>query len=200
MITLKEALKLSPRQIGDLRRELKAKINQLNSLFDLAKEFTGIFEIKAATKTFLFSLIGQFLVSKYAVVSCDKKIGVIESKFDKEKLNGIIFENDGACVNTALRLSEANEEFAAKLRELGVEALVPMQYKNETRALILLGKRADGKEFSQSDIEYIYSAGSLAMISYENSRLFEEYLEKQKIEKDLELARNIQRNLLPKKN
>ncbi len=190
---------LNIQRLAESNRELKAKINQLNSLFDLAKEFTGIFEVEAATKTFLFSLIGQFLVSKYAVVSCDKKIGVIESKFDKEKLTGIIFGNDGACVNSALRLSEASEEFAVKLRELGVELLVPMQYKNETRALILLGKRADGKDYSQSDIEYIYSAGSLAMISYENSRLFEEYLEKQKIEKDMELTRNIQRNLLPKK-
>jgi sigma-B regulation protein RsbU (phosphoserine phosphatase) len=41
--------------------------------------------------------------------------------------------------------------------------------------------------------------GSLAIISIENARLFNETLEKQRLEKDLETARNIQKNLLPKK-
>jgi sigma-B regulation protein RsbU (phosphoserine phosphatase) len=40
---------------------------------------------------------------------------------------------------------------------------------------------------------------SFAIISIENSRLFEETIEKQKMEKDLELARSIQQNLLPSK-
>jgi sigma-B regulation protein RsbU (phosphoserine phosphatase) len=189
---------LNFKRLEESNKKLDAKINQLNSLFDLAKEFTGIFDINNATKIFLFSVIGQFLVSKYAVVSCDKNTGVIESKFDAEKIAEIIY-GASACFPEPIITARSETAAAKALAEFGAELVVPMQYKNETRGLIILGKRADGKEYSQSDIEYIYSVGSLGMISFENSRLFNEYLEKQKMEKDLELARKIQRNLLPKK-
>ena len=39
--------------------------------------------------------------------------------------------------------------------------------------------------------------GSLAIISLENKRLFQEALEKQKLEEELDLARDIQKNLFP---
>ncbi|MCK9211221.1 MAG: PP2C family protein-serine/threonine phosphatase, partial [Ignavibacteriaceae bacterium] len=42
------------------------------------------------------------------------------------------------------------------------------------------------------------SVGTLAIISLENKRLFQEALEKQKLEEELEIAKGIQRNLLPK--
>ena len=60
-----------------------------------------------------------------------------------------------------------------------------------------MGKRVNNSEYTDVDIEFIYSVGSLAIISLENRRLFSEELEKQKMEEDLEIARDIQNNLLP---
>ena len=85
----------------------------------------------------------------------------------------------------------------SELSDLGVEIIVPMQLQNKTRGIILLGNRAGNRGFNNSDIEYIYSVGNLAIISLENNRLFLEALEKQKMEEDLLIARDIQRNLLP---
>jgi len=72
-----------------------------------------------------------------------------------------------------------------------------MQIKNETKGIILLGGKKNKEIFSKYDIEYINSIGSLAIISIENAILFKEALEKQAIERDLETARIIQKNLLP---
>ena len=63
--------------------------------------------------------------------------------------------------------------------------------------MILLGNRAGNRDYLDSDIEFIYSVGNLAIISLENKRLFEEALEKQKLEEELLIARDIQQNLLP---
>jgi sigma-B regulation protein RsbU (phosphoserine phosphatase) len=41
--------------------------------------------------------------------------------------------------------------------------------------------------------------GSLSIVSIENRRLFKEALEKQRMEEELEIARDIQKNLLPRK-
>ncbi len=82
---------------------------------------------------------------------------------------------------------------------MGIQVIVPMQIQGNTKGLIILGKRVNDLEFTDADIEFIFSVGSLAIISMENRRLFQEALEKQKLEEELDLAREIQRNLLPQK-
>jgi len=72
-----------------------------------------------------------------------------------------------------------------------------MEIQGKTKGLILLGKRVNNQPYNETDIEFIYSVGSLAIISLENKRLFLEELEKRKLEEELDLARDIQRNLLP---
>jgi sigma-B regulation protein RsbU (phosphoserine phosphatase) len=73
-----------------------------------------------------------------------------------------------------------------------------MQLQAETKGLILLGKRMNNISYSEADIEFISSLGSLAITSLENRRLFLEELEKLKLEEELELAKDIQKNLFPK--
>jgi len=72
-----------------------------------------------------------------------------------------------------------------------------MEIQGRTKGLILLGERINKQPYTDGDIEFIYSVGSLAIISIENKRLFIEELEKQKLEEELDIARDIQQNLLP---
>jgi len=76
--------------------------------------------------------------------------------------------------------------------------MIPMQLQGEASGLLLLGKRMNNISYSETDLEFINSVGTLAIISLENKRLFQEALEKQKLEEELEIAKGIQRNLLPK--
>ncbi len=66
---------------------------------------------------------------------------------------------------------------------MGIRLVVPMQIKQKTKGLILLGERNTTQSFSKSDIEFVASVGSLAIISIENSLLFKDALEKQRLEK-----------------
>ncbi len=59
-------------------------------------------------------------------------------------------------------------------------------------------RAAPGGSYSDSDLEFIYSLGNLAIISLENTRLFYEAVEKQKMENELNIARDIQKGLLPR--
>ncbi|MCB0753478.1 MAG: SpoIIE family protein phosphatase, partial [Ignavibacteriae bacterium] len=95
-------------------------------------------------------------------------------------------------------ISKESNDFI-ELYELGVKVIVPMVIKGKTKGSILLGKRITNSSYSQSDLEYLSSVANLAIISIENSRLFKQAVEKQIIEKDLEIARSIQKNLLPRK-
>ena len=186
-------------QIREVNRNLDSKVNQLSSLFDLSKEFSGILEIKMVSKMLTFSILGQMLVSKYAVVTCDDdNFKILDSKYSGPELLDSLKNFCAKNFTHTLVATEIAEKYES-LAKLEVELVSPMIIKGETKGLIILGKRRNNLEYSKSDIEYVASVGSLAIISIENARLFKDALEKQRLEKDLEIGRNIQKSLLPDK-
>ena len=145
----------------------------------------------------MFSLLGQFLLKKFALVRFEnEETEILDSKFDNEELLSLIIKYELRVIKESIINDQIQKDFP-ELTLLGVELVVPMQLQGKTRGLILLGERPIKKEYSESDLEFIYSIGNLAIISLENTRLFYEALEKQKMEEDLLIARDIQRNLLP---
>ncbi len=183
-------------KLSQINRSLDSKINQLSSLFDLSKEFSSILDDNRVNKLLVLTLIGQLAVSRYAIISIrNKQINLIDSKFSDDLIKSeITYEKYGD-----LKFPVTENNISHNLVKAGVRLIVPMNIKDQTKGLIILGKRMTQSEFSKSDIEFIMSVASLAVISIENAYLFKETLEKQKYEKDLEIARNIQRNLLPQK-
>lgn len=182
-----------------VNRELDSRIQRLSSLFELSKEFGLFSESTKVTRLLVFSLIGQFLVQKYALLRFEgNDIEVIEPKFPVDELLRNIRQIDYLQIETSLNSNQVALLYPA-LFKMGVEVIVPMQIQGKTKGLIILGKRFNNLEYKDSDIEFIFSVGSLAIISMENRRLFIEALEKQKLEEELDLARDIQRNLLPQK-
>lgn len=180
-------------------RMLDSKITRLNSLFELSKEFGLFSDTAKVARLLVYSVIGQFLVQKFAVVLFDRnKIKILESKFRQDDLLPALEKVNAINIKSSISRSTIESDYQG-LQKLGIELIVPMQLKGETQGLILLGKRINNTDYTDDDIEYIYSVGSLAIISIENQRLFKEALEKQKMEEDLEIARDIQRNLLPHK-
>jgi phosphoserine phosphatase RsbU/P len=181
-----------------VNRNLDSKVAMLSSLFELSKEFSGVLETQRVVKLLIYSIIGQLMISSYAVIVCDQKgMNILDSKYPSPILFTLLQGCNPASINSPVRKEKLMEEHS-DLVSLGVELLVPMQIQSETKGLILLGKRINNIDYTDSDVEYIYSIASLAMISIENARLFIETLEKQKMEKDLEIARSIQKNLFPK--
>ncbi len=182
-----------------LNRELDSKIQRLSSLFELSKEFGLFSESTKVTRLLIFSLIGQFLVQKYALLRFEgNDIEVIEPKLPVDELLKNIRSIDYYNIETSLNKEQIALLYPG-LYDMGIEVIVPMQLQGKTKGLIILGKRFNNIEYKDADIEYIFSVGSLAIISLENRRLFREALEKQKMEEELDLAREIQRNLLPQK-
>src|SRR3989339_519718 len=186
-------------ELKKTNRILDSRISRLNSLFELSKEFGLFSESTKVARLLVYSVIGQFLVQKFAVVSFEgKNIKNLESKFPQNELIMALNKYNSKLITNSISKKEIETNYPV-LHKFGVELIVPMQLQGDTKGLILLGKRASESEYSEADIEYIYSVGSLAIVSIENQRLFKEALEKQKLEEDLEIAHDIQKNLLPHK-
>ncbi len=191
---------ISITELKRVNKSLDNKVHQLSVLFDLSKEFSGILEIPLISKLLGFSIIGQLLVSKYAVVIFNNdETQILESRFNLDLLKENINTFDAAQIINPIQCYGKSDKSCSSLFSMGIELIVPMQIKQKTKGLILLGKRNTGESFSKSDIEFVSSVASLAIISIENSLLFKETLEKQILEKDLEIAKKIQKKLLPSK-
>ncbi len=184
-------------ELTKVNRMLDSRVNRLGSLFELSKEFGLFSESTKVARLLIYSVIGQFLISKFAVISFEgNKIHLLESKFADEALLKAVKIYDLQKLETSLTKEIIDRDYP-ELRDLSVELVVPMQVQGESKGLIVLGKRINNMNFTETDIEFIYSVGSLAIISLENKRLFREALEKQKMEEELEIARDIQKNLFP---
>lgn len=184
-------------EIKKVNRKLDSRVQRLNALFELSKEFGLFSESSKVAKLLIFSVIGQFMVSRYAVATIENdKYEILDSKFDNAELKNQLQLLNNTHIENSITKNQIKEEYPA-LAKLGVELVVPMQLQGKTKGLILLGSRVNNASYSETDIEFIYSVGNLAIISLENKRLFQEALEKQKLEEELFIARDIQRNLLP---
>ncbi len=189
-------------QIKQVNRQLDHKIQELNTLFDIGKELNLTFERTKILKLLSYALMGQVTVNNYVVALKE------DDHFEAVQVKGSSFplREGEKCAELCKRsgfiqspyLRDDDGDFDDYLSELGVQVIIPMQIQNETRGFIFLGEKITKKDFSKSDLEFLQTLGNVAIISLENSRLFQETLEKQRLEEEMAMARNIQNRLLPK--
>ena len=89
------------------------------------------------------------------------------------------------------------DEIAERLISDGVYTIIPMIVKSKVVGLLLFGLKHSGSHFAGKDLELLWAAANQAAVSIENARLYKSEVEKQKLDRDLDLARKIQQGLLP---
>lgn len=189
-------------QLRDVNRSLDGKYQELNTLFDLSKEFNVILDADKVVRLLTFSLLGQIGVSRYAFCLEDNgKLKLVASKLDQEigsheTLRQLCALKGADLVENLVR----QKKFRAvgeQLTKVGIVAVVPMQIQNQVKGAVLLGEKLRSGSYSKGDLEFLYSLANLAIISIENARLFREAIERQRLEDQLAIAREIQQGLLP---
>lgn len=76
----------------------------------------------------------------------------------------------------------------------------PLVAKTDVLGVIYIDSQVPGEiYYTQDDLELMKGIAAQAALAIENARLNRQVIERQKLEKELELARSIQVNLLPKK-
>ncbi|MDP3149234.1 MAG: hypothetical protein Q8N83_08930, partial [Ignavibacteria bacterium] len=169
-------------ELKDVNRMLDSRVNRLSSLFELGKEFGVLNDESRISKLLVYSLLGHFLLSTYAVLIIDEnKLKILESTVPRAPLLDVMTHVNIPSIEN-VHDKEGIEKDFPNLSKYNFELMIPMQLQGETRGLLLLGKRINNIQYSETDIEFINSVGTLAIISLENKRLFQEALEKQKLE------------------
>lgn len=84
------------------------------------------------------------------------------------------------------------------LGRLRPKLLLPLSHHGELVGILSVGAKQSQQPFSYEDMTLLTLLSNQATIAIENSRLYQEKLEKQRIDEELNVAREIQRMLLPR--
>jgi sigma-B regulation protein RsbU (phosphoserine phosphatase) len=89
----------------------------------------------------------------------------------------------------------------ASVRLLGVRAIlcVPLELKGAVQGVVYVDSRLQSGVFSPDDLELLAGIASSAAIAIENARLYQVAVEKGRMERELQVAREVQASLLPQR-
>ena len=125
-----------------------------------------------------------------------KNIGILESdRISNQILDQINFEQltSTKTFNLKEKIIEGDAE-----NLFSVVSVSPIKTRGETQG-ILVAAKGTGQIFTRDDLSAIETFSDYASVAIENSRLLEQSIEKERLEKELDVAREIQRKILPLK-
>jgi phosphoserine phosphatase RsbU/P len=187
-------------------RQLDKKIQELNTLFEIGKELNTTLETERIANLLIYAIMGEMVVSRCFVFLKNK--GGLELYLarglhtDEPQLAP--FRRPGFLKSLAKVANPILVDEVELSRNLNIlqsqqfKVIIPMMIQEETRGMLVIGEKITRQPFVSDEISFLTTLSNLAMISIENARLFEETLEKQKIEEELNIARDIQQRLLPR--
>ena len=176
-----------------LQKLLAVKQNQINSLLEITKAVNNNFSRSALLRIFEFTLQVQLNVGKIALFVYNEEYELV-----------INYGNKGttALIDIAQDLSKfeviqdvrnfPNDAFA------GFDILMPIIHKKVPLAYLLLGDlNVDKTESFDDKLKFIETISNFILVSLENKRLFGTQLKQERVNKEMELAAEVQAMLIP---
>ena len=92
---------------------------------------------------------------------------------------------------------DVSEDCARDFEVLQASLMVPLVFQDRVIGLMSLGDKKSGKSYNREDIDLLHAVANQGAVAIENARLFQENLEKQRMEEELAIARDLQISMLP---
>jgi len=192
-------------ELREVNKKLDRSIQELNTLFDIGKELNSFLDSEKIIKLLSYALMGQMMVNKFALFTSENgsmslKLvrGIKGLNYAEDNKEDQEFLKDLCSINESYLVNEESTLLRDKyFRDCQFVAIIPMKIQDQIKGVICLGERVDKKSYTNENLEFLSTLGNQAMIALENARLFEETLEKQKLEEEIAVAKQIQERLLP---
>jgi serine phosphatase RsbU (regulator of sigma subunit) len=166
---------------------------QLRTLVDLGREFSTNFDPARVASIALASLMGHLTILRAAFLSAtpEGQVRVLASRGVKNvtSLDGIPWSNVEGEGN-----STETPEAALKILRLD---FIFRFASGEEKGALLFSQRLSGGEFGESERNLIHAVGRQALAALTGARAQEMRIEKARADSELQVAREIQKSLLP---
>jgi len=180
-----------------------------NIIQRLTRDIISIFEIEQLQKKISSTLQRASLTDRTTLLLREEGSDRFCAQIPGEEAAGdICFHRNGrmmrlmASVSGPTSLKEIDvfleEEDRQKLARMGAMLLIPISHKEELLGALCLGHKMGARRYNFEDVAMLSVLTGQIAIALVNARLYQETLEKRRIEEELATAREIQVSLLPK--
>ena len=189
-------------ELQKLKKALQLKQYELRNFLEYARQIIRIFDEERLFKVFLSTAMGQSGITR-CILKVSSKNGIfvfsrgikipaeLEKAIKEERKDlGELLERFGC--GKILSLTVVSEMTEMMFKEKGVEHFLSLK-----GSFIAVPKEEEEK-LSPENIEYIKSLYQITLLAYDNILFHRETVERNRLERELEIAREIQQNLLPK--
>jgi sigma-B regulation protein RsbU (phosphoserine phosphatase) len=185
-------------ELRRINRMLDRKVYELNTLFDLSKDFNIMVDRDEIVRIFKFAMLGQMLIRKFFfILENDGQRDTLATSGIKGELSEKQMQHLFDLEDDLYEVDDELREEIPFLEENEIKAVIGLQFQSEKIALVGVGARANEEEYSESDYNFLRSLGNLAVLSIQKTYLLEERIEKERLEEELNIAKSIQKGLLP---
>ncbi len=193
-------------ELKNTNRKLDKKVQELNTLFEISRELNATLDIQKILNILSFAVMGELLINRCLVVlsknnqlkvelarGLDTPVSEIENRLQKSTCVSSLSKHP-VLELTGLIDQENDLDF---LKQWGLEYCVAMSAQDTFRGFLAIGKKVTGEEMSPTELGFLETLANDAVSAIENAQMVEQMLEKQRMEEELKIARDIQKRLLP---
>jgi serine phosphatase RsbU (regulator of sigma subunit) len=123
-----------------------------------------------------------------------KNIGYIDAR----EISNYVYKKIGgkSLSGTEIHSLEKFERISSLSENYLSVAVSPLKIHNEIKGYLIVSKK-DSSIFNDEDVNAINTFSDYATVAIDNARLVKESIEKERLEKELDVAREVQRKILP---
>jgi sigma-B regulation protein RsbU (phosphoserine phosphatase) len=191
-------------ELRRVNRSLSVKVYQLHSLFDIGRELVASLDEEAIERLVTTTVMGHFLATRCALYrlgaeglelaqSRGTKPGEVAARVavgQAPLLAGL----PGPSSVASLAPGPLREALAAARFAL----VVPLAAGDRLSGLLAVGERPGGRPFGEEDLDFAAALARQAQSALEGARAHHVKLEKERQDRDLQIARGIQQSLFPR--
>lgn len=189
-------------ELRQLNQRLSVKVFQLHNLFDISRELTASFDEETIRNLVTTTLMGHLMVSRAALYTASPAGFVLACERGPKSEDPALLDPLASQAAAAIRMPTAVCELPdGALRERlqgGRMALVvPLRSGDRNDGLLVVGERASGAPFTEEDHDFAMTLARQALAALESVRLHQVRVEKQRQDREMQIAREIQQSLFP---
>ena len=173
--------------------ELPQILKRLVTAFteDLFIDTTSVMLLTPEGQAYRVSMADGESRSKVENVSIDRKAPLMEVvETEKKEITRFDVLEDP-------KYKGISEASAADFDSLRASLMVPLIYKDKVIGMLNLGEKKSGKFYSREDVDLARTLANQGAMAIENARMVEEVIEKERMEEELNIARDLQVSMLP---
>ncbi len=175
--------------LSETNRQLKRKIFDLYTVFEISRNFNSVLDYQTLLDTFIFTCLGQVAALKAAIfltregnadafsLAKAKGSGALPDLDERisadSKLAGYLRRLNRPVATEDLLKDVAAPEEISILEKFSPGIAVPLIYQTRLTGIFLLSDRISSSPFREDDIEFLSILANQIAVAIENARLYE---------------------------